>query len=297
MTHKVSILYPDNTTTTLNHTLTGWSLTTVALDQAGIALNGSGGQWGHFVNGIGGVDSPADWSWWWGLHVWNASNSTWDESPTGIDGIEMTDSTHIAWAASSANTSDLPAPMDGHHSVDVLYPNGTHERAMLSANVSGWDTLLGATADADLTMNASDGQWGHFVNGFNGTDSPSDWSWWWSMLFWNATSMAWEESPVGLDDLRMMVDTDHIAFAASNANLSQLPAPVAMPHDDEEDHGEMEEEMYLVGHNTVTFIIDLDGNKRIVFSGSDWDPALFAEDLEHLIHHDRGVESAEPHGH
>ncbi len=64
-------------------------------------------------------------------------------------------------------------------------------------------------------------------------------------------------------------------------------------HGSHDDHGEMhgEEEMYEVGHNTVAFIIDKDGNKRLVYTGSDWSTADFMEDLEHLLHHDSGAES------
>lgn len=298
MMHNVAILYPDNTTTMVNSTLTGWSLTNVALDQAGIELNGSSSELGHFVNGIGGHDSPSDWSWWWSLQVWNASNTSWEEASVGIDAIEMSEATHIAWAASSADASAIPAPEDGGHSVDVLFPDETHARIVVEDNYTGWDLMVAATADHDIAMNASDSKLGHFVNGFEGVDSPSDGSWWWSMLFWNETSEAWEKSAVGLDDLQIMVDANHIAFAASNANLSMLPAPHAAAEDqehDHEDHTADEDEVYLVGHNTVTFIVDLDGNKRVVHSGADWSIDDFAEDLEALLsEHD---EADDGHGH
>jgi cytochrome oxidase Cu insertion factor (SCO1/SenC/PrrC family) len=66
-------------------------------------------------------------------------------------------------------------------------------------------------------------------------------------------------------------------------------------HSDHDDHGDDngggevadEDEVYEVGHNTVTFIIDSDGNKRIVHTGSDWNTADFIEDLEYLL----GMES------
>ena len=46
-----------------------------------------------------------------------------------------------------------------------------------------------------------------------------------------------------------------------------------------------------VGHNTVTFIIDKDGNKRLVYTGSDWSTVDFMEDLQYLLHHDSGADA------
>jgi hypothetical protein len=97
----------------------------------------------------------------------------------------------------------------------------------------------------------------------------------------------------------IMQDTDHIAWAASNANLSMLPTPGEHEeeHDDHEGHDseehDMSDELYEVGHNTVTFIIDKDGKKRLVFTGSTWSTADFMEDLEHLLHNDSGAEHSD----
>jgi len=61
-------------------------------------------------------------------------------------------------------------------------------------------------------------------------------------------------------------------------------------HDDHSGHGnhssdsgqeetaEVDTE-YSVGHSTVTFILDQDGNKRVAWSGYDWDAEMFLEDL------------------
>ena len=71
-----------------------------------------------------------------------------------------------------------------------------------------------------------------------------------------------------------------------------------MGDDESHDHGDMDghEEMYEVGHNTVTYIIDKDGNKRLVYTGSDWSTANFIEDLTQLLHHDSGAtESSDGH--
>jgi cytochrome oxidase Cu insertion factor (SCO1/SenC/PrrC family) len=96
----------------------------------------------------------------------------------------------------------------------------------------------------------------------------------------------------------IMHETNHVAWAASNANLSLLPVPgseMDMGGDDSHDQDDLnmdEEEMYEVGHNTVTYIIDRDGNKRLVYTGSDWSTANLMDDLTQLLHHDSGVETA-----
>ena len=87
--------------------------------------------------------------------------------------------------------------------------------------------------------------------------------------------------------MMIMQDTDHIAWAASNANLSMLPTPGE--HAEDHDDHDMPDGLYEVGHNTVTFIIDKDGKKRLVFTGSTWSTSDFMEDLEHLLHHDTGA--------
>ena len=107
--------------------------------------------------------------------------------------------------------------------------------------------------------------------------------------------MAWEESQVGIDEVMIMQDTDHVAWAASNANLSLMPTPGEDIDEGEGDsHGHDEadgdEELYQVGHNTVTFVIDKAGNKRLAYTGSDWSTANFIEDLSYLLHDDSGTE-------
>jgi hypothetical protein len=46
---------------------------------------------------------------------------------------------------------------------------------------------------------------------------------------------------------------------------------------------ETAEEMYDVGHSTVTFILDKDGMKRVAWVGSDWSADEFLEDILVLI--------------
>jgi cytochrome oxidase Cu insertion factor (SCO1/SenC/PrrC family) len=187
------------------------------------------------------------------------------------------------------------------HQVAVLYPDNTTalfdgDHDMLpEENATGWNLTETTMSMNNISLNYSvHEEYGNQVHGINGIDAPSDWSWWWSLHIWNESSEAWEESSLGIDQVMIMHDTDHIAWAASNANLSMLPIPTEHAdehddeHDDHDDHN-MADELYEVGHNTVTFIVDKDGKKRVVFTGSSWSTADFMDDLNHLLHHDSGA--------
>jgi len=201
------------------------------------------------------------------------------------------------------------------HQVAVLYPDNTtslfegdHD-LLPEENATGWNLTESTMSMNNISLNYSVHEtWGHSVSGINGIDAP-EWdanssdNWYWSLHIWNESSEAWESSNVGIDEVMIMQETDHIAWAASNANLSMLPTPGEHEeeHDgheghDSDDHG-MSDELYEVGHNTVTFIIDKDGKKRLVFTGSTWSTADFMEDLEHLLHHDSGAEHSDHSGH
>ena len=222
------------------------------------------------------------------------------------------------------------------HQVAVLYPDNTtalldgHHDMLPEENATGWNLTETTMSMNNVSLNYTvDPNYGHGITGINDVESPSDWSWWWSLYIWNETNSSWELSNVGIDEVMIMQDTDHVAWAASDANLSYLPTPgsdmvcynmgthsvtnhtqqidceaagymwvenqAPSDHhgDDEHDHSDGgggiadDDEVYEVGHNTVTFIIDSDGNKRIVHTGTDWTTAEFIEDLEYLL----GMES------
>ena len=268
--HTVSVLYPDNTTAMfeLDHDMlpenaTGWDLTNMTMTMNNISLNYSVHEvYGTSVNGINGVDSPSDWSWWWSLQIWNETSEAWEASNVGIDSVMLThdDNDHIAWAASTANMSLLEEPghHDDHgehdddhgehsHTVSVLYPDNTTamfelDHDMLPENATGWDLTNMTMTMNNISLNYSVHEvYGTSVNGINGVDSPSDWSWWWSLQIWNETSEAWEASNVGIDSVMLTHDdNDHIAWAASTANMSLLEEPGH--HDDhgehDDDHGD-----------------------------------------------------------
>lgn len=220
-------------------------------------------------------------------HVWTSYNL-------------FVDTSHI-----NSDHSDHNEQADMSHQVAVLYPDNTtalldgHHDMLPEENASGWNLTNSTFMMNNISLNSSvHEQFGNQVHGINGVDAPSDWSWYWGLHIWNDSSMAWEESQVGADDVMIMHETNHVAWAASNANLSLLPVPgseMDMGGDDSHDHDDLnmdEEEMYEVGHNTVTYIIDRDGNKRLVYTGSDWSTANLMDDLTQLLHHDSGVETA-----
>ena len=211
----------------------------------------------------------------------------------------LVDNDHIN--SDHSDHGDHSGHSDMSHQVAVLYPDNTTvlldgDHDMLpEENATGWNLTETTMSMNNVSLNYSvHEQYGHSVTGINGVDSPSDWSWWWSLHIWNETSEAWEESSVGIDEVMIMHDTNHVAWAASNANLSLLPAPgqeIDDDHDSHDNHDMTDEEVYEVGHNTVTYIIDKDGNKRLVYTGPDWSTEKFMEDLTQLLHHDTGVES------
>tara|TARA_A100001037_G_scaffold306378_1_gene351072 strand:+ start:15923 stop:17098 length:1176 start_codon:yes stop_codon:yes gene_type:complete len=216
MTHSLITMMPDNTTSEyqingshLPENATGWNLTETTMEMNNVSLNYTvDEQYGHGVTGINGFDSPSDWSWWWALYIWNDTNSSWEESQVGIDGVEIsTHQQHIAWVASNANASNLPTPTseqcDGH----------------------GW--VMGEGSGAHCMC----------------------------------------------DDGYQWDGDDHMSCIMVNEHET---------HDEHEDSN-MAEEEYDVGHSTVTYIVDNNGNKRVAWVGYDWSTTEFLEDIETLL--------------
>ena len=82
------------------------------------------------------------------------------------------------------------------------------------------------------------------------------------------------------------VDNDHINSNHSDHGETDNSSSGDNSTDDDEhdEHGEEAVEEYLVGHSTVTFILDQDGNKRVAWVGSEWSTAEFLEDIQTLLH-------------
>ncbi len=150
--HVLVVLYPDNTSLVLEaeadhlpENATGWNLTTDALGDNNVTINATLGTWGNYVTGIGAFEADA--SWYWSLYVWNETNATWDYSSLGIDDVHMDDTEHIAWAPSTSNVTDIPAPeTDDHAHEDGHDEHEGHEHA------SAEETIDEPSACPDHTM-------------------------------------------------------------------------------------------------------------------------------------------------
>ena len=222
--------------------------------------------------------------------------------------------------------------MDGHdtgshsmmHSLVTMMPdNSTNEYEVnsthLPENATGWNLTTKGFNMHGITFTAPESQYGHFMENISGVEAPSNSSWWWSLYAWDTTNSTWIESSVGVDS----VDIEHhphLAWVASNSNISHLPTPSSEQcdghgwvmgqgdgahcmcddgyewdgdnhmscvseneHSEHGEHNEHAEETYDVGHSTVTFIVDHDGQKRVVWVGSSWDSDEFLHDIRALI--------------
>ena len=121
----------------------------------------------------------------------------------------------------------LPVEMErqvDNASVVYVKPDGTAEELMFLP--TGMTLTSHAAEKAGWTMNTSDSQFGTMVNGFNGYNSPEDWSWWWSLKLFNEETQTWEDSPVGIDSVNAF-EHPHLAWIASNANSGLLENPTS----------------------------------------------------------------------
>ena len=246
--------------------------------------------------------------------------------------------------------------------VSVLYPDNSTEtfgvmNQDLPTEAKGWNLTTMSFESNNISLNSTyHEQYGHSVTGINGTDSPDDWSWWWSLLIWNSSNSSWDESDVGISFVEVGPDT-HIAWAASSSNVSLLPNPEMLndhshhghgdsdsedndshsghdhsDHGDDgddsgdgneshsghnhSDHGDDDSEEdshdhmhthslsegghdhddeetveltnYTVGHNTVTFILDEELDKRIAFLGDSWPDEHLVDDVNTLLKESSG---------
>ncbi len=279
----------------------GWDQLTASAYQNNWTINASESQWGHYITGINGDESPSDYSWWWELHSWNESSSSWEGSSLGIDSVDYG---HLAFAPNSTDDSMIPMPDMENDSFAVMFSDGTNDSSTLS-QVNAWHMTLAALD----SFEAPSSQWGHYMSSIDNVSAPDDYSWWWQLHYWNMTSDSWEESSLGMDTL---YDQSHIAWAPNSTMDSMIPSPHQEEHDSHDDHGSddgmqegggetvtvvMPEENHTAtettistSHSTQTFILDEDWNPMVVFLGYDWDVDDFVEDVERAAH------SADNHG-
>ncbi|MGB1897633.1 MAG: SCO family protein [Candidatus Poseidoniaceae archaeon] len=120
------------------------------------------------------------------------------------------------------NVSDMEGQV---HNSSVMYvkPDGTAEELMFLP--TGMTLTSTAASEAGWTVNSSDSQFGTMINGFNGYNSPEDWSWWWSLKLFDEETQTWEDSPVGVDSVNAL-EHEHLAWYATHANASLLEPPL-----------------------------------------------------------------------
>jgi len=198
--------------------------------------------------------------------------------------------------------------------VSILYPDNSTElhgvmADMMAENSTGWNLTTMALNTSNVSLNYSyHEEWGHSVEGINGSDVPDDYSWWWKLYIWNMSNTVWEESSVGIDSLEVNEMT-HIAWAANISDISALPDPTSAlahshghetddnetdsnqsedshSHEEETGHEEVEIVNYTVGHNTITFILDEELDRRIAFLGDEWPAENLVGDVNTLLTED-----------
>jgi outer membrane protein assembly factor BamB len=81
----------------LSDNQTGIKATEDACQKLGLSITASWGPYGAFVSEIGGAAAPFDYSWWWGIFVWNHSQNSWESSSYGASSIELEDGDVIGW--------------------------------------------------------------------------------------------------------------------------------------------------------------------------------------------------------
>ncbi|MEM2869562.1 MAG: PQQ-binding-like beta-propeller repeat protein [Thermoplasmata archaeon] len=81
-----------------------------ACGRLGLKLNYSMSQYGAFVTGIGGLEAPLDFSWWWYLLIWNRSSARWEEAPAGAGELQVSGGDSLCWCPSSL-APPVPNPL------------------------------------------------------------------------------------------------------------------------------------------------------------------------------------------
>lgn len=298
---------------------TAWSLTNAVVDQNNISLNYSKHpEYGHMISGINGTESPADWSWYWRFMTYNETSSAWQESNVGVDFVDVEEYPNIAYIASNADEKLLQTPTDDTYGMSIVYPENISESYTFDeSDLTAWHLTVGAFDGADLNYSSSKhSQFGHFFSSFNDEDPALDnWSWYWELHTWNESDMSWEYSQLGVDSIE---EPQYIAWARNTTADSDIPIPGAVQSMIDQQssqvcdgHGwemgsgsgkhcmcdggyewpegtmlscvavEADEE-YSVGHSTTTFILDRERKPRVAWTGDNWDPSEFIEDIETL---------------
>ena len=210
----VMVALPSGDIYSENVELNGFDQLTASAYKNGWTVNSSSSQWGTFVSGINADDAPADYSWWWELHAWNSTSEAWEASMVGIDSIEAG---NLAFAPNSTDDTAIPAPQGDDASFTIVQSNGSTEVSVMD-ELTAWHMSMGALD----SFVAPDSDWGHYMTTIDGVEAPADYSWWWTLHYWEETNESWIVSDVGMDSL---VDKQHILWAPNSTDASSIPAP------------------------------------------------------------------------
>jgi outer membrane protein assembly factor BamB len=112
----------------LDDNLTAIKATEEACDRNGLDLETVWFSFGVFVNGIGGLHSPDDWSWWWSLWVWNGESGDWEASMEGASDLILEEGDRIAWSPSASKPIAEP---------ETEYPWGQFQMDSYNTGMSG----------------------------------------------------------------------------------------------------------------------------------------------------------------
>ena len=308
---SVTVVDANNNSSQHMFAWSGWTATNLMAEEANWSLNTSVSEWGRMLHGINGVDSPSDGSWYWELNLWNDTNTTWEAADVGMDDLDATEHSHIAWMPSTSNRSDLPQPNASQaSSVSVLWPNGTSAQQGIDT-FNAYHITDGALAAASINRSIEDSSYGHYLTSLADHDAPEDYSWWWNLYAWNAGETMWESSNFGMDDF---VEPHHLAWAPSYVNVSAIPSPMSGEDVNESvcngkgwemgsgasKHCMCDEgytwaegdqlscvsettEDYNVGHSTITYILNDDLEPTVAWTGDNWRVDDFTADVRELL--------------
>jgi cytochrome oxidase Cu insertion factor (SCO1/SenC/PrrC family) len=203
-------------------------------------------------------------------------------------------------------------PEDESNRIAVLYPdNSTFHHDEDGVGLSGSDFAMQVFNESNISYDLAEGIIGNW---------QSDGEWSWVLHIWDVENESWAAAQESISSITLGTGT-HLAWAASNAELDNLPPGVdcdgrgwvmgsgggahcmcddgyERPDGDwlsciAEDTGSSdggdgadphEESLgqYEVGHSTVTFILDKQLRKRVAYSGIYWEADEFLHDVKEL---------------
>ena len=276
-------------------------------EEKGWLLNTSSQAESFLLHSINGVTAPEGEA--WQLQIWNETAQQWMSMQAPYAKSNALEHPHLAWILSSANNTSLPIPpQEVAFSMSVSWPNATVETSTLR-EITGFHLTQGALTTADIEVEIDDSSYGHYLTSIDHQSAPSDYSWWWNLYLWNESTSEWDSSNIGMDDVQ---EPHHLLWAPSYLNSTSFPPPTdEIVSSDCNQHGwlmgsgssqhcmcdtgygwngedrlscvlETTEE-YMVGHSTITYILNVKREPIVAWAGDDWYPEDVAADIRELL--------------